>query len=90
MRKIILLLVVSFCFWGGVAQVNAQNPKQTKKYKKKNKKKKKPSEEEVPYTPLVEVDSDKDGVPDKWDHCKNSPTGQYVTETGCPPDTDKA
>ncbi|HNS17014.1 MAG TPA: OmpA family protein [Bacteroidales bacterium] len=34
-------------------------------------------------------DKDKDGVPDKFDLCPNTPLGISVTEDGCPVDADK-
>ncbi|MBI9082115.1 MAG: OmpA family protein [Desulfobacterales bacterium] len=33
-------------------------------------------------------DSDSDSVPDGWDRCPDSPCGQHVNETGCPPVND--
>jgi OmpA-OmpF porin, OOP family len=33
-------------------------------------------------------DSDKDGIPDKYDLCPNTPSGIKVDETGCPIDSD--
>ncbi len=44
--------------------------------------------------PSTLSDSDKDGVPDQWDKCPNTPSNSYVDSTGCPGqsqtiDTDK-
>jgi outer membrane protein OmpA-like peptidoglycan-associated protein/opacity protein-like surface antigen len=33
-------------------------------------------------------DSDKDGVPDKWDQCPDTPIGALVDQYGCPLDSD--
>jgi OmpA-OmpF porin, OOP family len=38
--------------------------------------------------PKVPKDSDKDGVPDKLDKCKNTPEGWIVDSVGCPLDSD--
>jgi OOP family OmpA-OmpF porin len=33
-------------------------------------------------------DHDLDGVPDKRDHCKNTPSGAWIDDRGCPKDSD--
>jgi outer membrane protein OmpA-like peptidoglycan-associated protein len=89
MRKSLLLLLLGFFLFGGVSEnMFAQNPKQTKKYKKKNKKKKKPDPNGIEYVPRKKRDDDGDGVPNRWDHCPQTPKGEQVTGIGCPPDTD--
>nr|WP_317617410.1 thrombospondin type 3 repeat-containing protein [Pedobacter cryoconitis] len=32
----------------------------------------------------MEIDSDNDGIPDKYDCCPNTPVGTHVDPTGCP------
>jgi len=41
------------------------------------------------YAFSKDVDSDGDGVPDKFDQCPNTPPGVKVDEFGCPIDSDK-
>lgn len=41
------------------------------------------------YAFSKDVDSDGDGVPDKFDQCPNTPAGVKVDEFGCPIDSDK-
>ena len=38
--------------------------------------------QQTPSSPLT--DSDKDGVPDQWDKCPNTPLNSYVDSNGCP------
>ncbi|MCX5849132.1 MAG: OmpA family protein [Deltaproteobacteria bacterium] len=48
-----------------------------------------PKAEETVAPPEVVVDSDKDGVPDKFDRCSDTPAGLAVDKDGCSLDSDK-
>ena len=41
--------------------------------------------QQTPSAPVS--DSDRDGVPDQWDKCPNTPPNSYVDSTGCPGQT---
>jgi hypothetical protein len=41
--------------------------------------------QKTPSSPLI--DSDKDGVPDQWDKCPNTPPNSFVDSSGCPGQT---
>jgi outer membrane protein OmpA-like peptidoglycan-associated protein len=81
--KIKSLFLAMFALLLLVNEIQAQNPKQSKKYKHKKEKKR------DPYTPVYkDADSDGDGVPDGRDECIHTPKGEPVTPFGCPFDTD--
>lgn len=86
MRKLYLLL---FLFTSVLIchDIQAQNPRQSKKLKKIKKKAARKKKE--PYKPYyIEKDSDEDGVPDGRDKCIHTPKGEKVTPFGCPFDVD--
>jgi OOP family OmpA-OmpF porin len=82
--SLLMLLFLSIV----ATQVQAQNPKQSKKKAQAAKKAAK-NAKNIPYTPVYhDKDSDGDGVMDSRDQCIKTPKGEPVTPFGCPYDVD--